>query len=317
MSHTITFEGGDQDIVVVALDSQGKAVIPTTATYGIVYLPVGETDPDREIVASGTAATIDPASAVTTADAGLGSANTRRVELPVAGFEANRQYLIRDPDGKTELIRVKSVSTAGPHLDLWYDIPSRFVTGSTVEGVEITASFPSAEAADEEHFEDGGGPYRITWAFGGGFATTPVHEMIFVERTQVRPLNIEQRMIQVDPKIVRRSANGGYSVQQAVAAAYEDHRAWLNAHDLDVHEFAGDRTARRALVYDALFRFYSVIATGEVDLAKRDAYREERDMHRANLTTGQTKKKTVITDRANDQAQAGTSRKYLSPFSLA
>ena len=179
-THRVLHDGGNQTIKTVPYSDQEEPTVVTSATYTIIDLRRGENDSERTIVAS-TAATVDPISTTTTAAAGTGAANKRLLSLTDAtGVTEGSAYVIDSGSGLRELVVVDYIDTN----DVYARDPLRFAyaSGSTFKGVEVSGTFPTAEASDDEALDFGAGPYAVDWVFVGVTPTTK-RELIWIVRS--------------------------------------------------------------------------------------------------------------------------------------
>lgn len=299
-THRVIHGGGSQTLSTVPYSDQDEPKVVTSATYSIVDLRRGEDDSERTIQAS-TAATVDSVSTTTTAAAGTGAADKRLIPLTSAtGVAEGTHYVIDSGSGLRELVLVDYIDS----LNVYARDPLRFAyaSGSTFKGVEVSGTFPSAEAADDESLEDGGGPYAIDWVFVG---VTPAYkrELVWVVRSDNKyyaavsdVMMLDQTVANVTRDVVR--------LEICVAQAHRDFRAALRERGVDMDDYHGGENARDAVTYRAAAIARSHMRSPrDVEIA-----REYNAIYRgkvANITPAGT----VITDKDNDDAPSGSTRK--------
>jgi len=310
-THTVIYQGGDQSISTVAYNAQGEPVQPTSATYHIVDLRRGEESTERDIVASGTAATVDSVSTTTTADAGPSEDDDRAVTLTsVAGVTEGTRYLL-EQDGRRELLEADRISGLVAYGRDRLRLP--FSTGASFLGVEVTATFPSAEAADEQAFDDSGGPYAIDWTFVGG--GEPKREIIWLKRRDDPVFGTVEGMTRRD-QLVGRETGDPIDLRVALKAANDDLAA-------DLRNLGHDPTRLNARTLDLMAEYLACAkvrcewAAGQgaqAELLEMAKKHEERYQHLLNaLTQGRAPEGTVKTNE-DDAAEAGTTTEFGSWF---
>lgn len=153
--HQLIYGGGDQVLRTVPLNRHARPTPVTTCTFKILDLRLGEDDPLR-VIAEGNA-TLDATSTTTTAPCGLGTANARKIPVTsVVGFSQGRQYLVTHTDGTRELVLLEAVGVG--YLTPRNELARKFDTGVIVRGIEVSCTFPTLEAANEDKFKDGADP---------------------------------------------------------------------------------------------------------------------------------------------------------------
>lgn len=249
MAHVVIYEGGAQTIKTIALDENNEPKVPSVATYAIVNLRYHEDDASRTVVAAGTAATIDSASTTTDASSGRGTADPRKVSVAdVTGFAEGSQYLITASNGRAEIFRVDHIDTSGNDLYADSELAALYASGSTVTGIEVSATFPSAEAADENEFDDDV-RYAIDWTFTG-VTPTRARELIQVRRTAQRVYATIEDVRTIDASLAPYTEDR-LKLERVLVQAHRDFRRRIRAHGIDPDRYYGDETARDAIAYRA------------------------------------------------------------------
>ena len=306
MRHEILYSGGAQSIYHVPRDRDARASYVASATYQIVDLTRGEDDPDREIVAAATAATVDSTSTTTDAAAGPGQSDARVIPVTSeAGFTVGHVYQISQDD-TSEVFQVAGTETGS--LLAQHGLRNDYTTGATVRGIELAASFPSGEAADETDMKAGGGPYAVIWDYTiAGREYNPLEE-IWVLRYSVQPIITETDVLRAWP-LANDLARGRGSVVEAISVATEDFIARLEASGRKPELFHHSIVAR-VCVREKALAFLKRWQKQDEDADRHDeAY--ARLMN--DLTTGQFPERTAEVDHATATADKGGDKGYGMP----
>lgn len=151
----------------------------SSATYSIEDLSKADTDAAR-VLASG-AATVASWSVTSSATAGSTQANGARVATAsTTGATVGAPASITAPDGTGEIFEVAAVST-GAYLEAEADLAGVYPTGSTVQGILVSASVPDdlgGSAADEENLLEQERPLRVVWTYTIGALTIRAQDRI-------------------------------------------------------------------------------------------------------------------------------------------
>lgn len=160
IAHSVRFGQGAQTLRFVPIDRAGRPVRVTSATYVIVDIDEGEDSPDREI-ASGSAA-ISAVSTTLSVAGGVGTANPRALTL-ASGTDVTegRQYLLSTAIGRNLVTVDSAVTTA---IQLKNPPTIAFPSGAAFQAIELEATFPLAEANDEDALSDGR-TYQVVWTY--------------------------------------------------------------------------------------------------------------------------------------------------------
>lgn len=244
----VLFGAGAQSLRVVPVDQLGRPRVVSAATYGISDLRRPEDDTEREVVASGTAATVDSVSTTTAAAAGFGTANPAKVALTsTVGITVGRRYLLRAAAGGEELVTVEEI---GSGFVIVGEIAKTFASGSTFLGIEVTATFPADEANDEDEVEDGGGPYSLDLVFTG---CTPARQrfLVWLDRTTFRVPATVDDILELDQTLA--SAVGRrVKIERALSRAAKDMQTELMLAGVDASRYLLGDSGRDYCTYRAL-----------------------------------------------------------------
>lgn len=244
MFHSVIFNQGAQTVKSVPFED-GRPVVVASATYKIVDLRKSDEDSDRDVVAS-TAASVDSYSGTTQAIAGAGAADPTRIDLDdVTGLAVGSRYLLTAA-GDQQLVELRSVDSGNNYAYTTAPITDQFASGATLSGIEVSGTFPSAEAADELRLEAGGGPYAVDWSFNG--VPGPVRELIWLRRHARTPMITVDDVDTLDAQLVRVTGNL-FSIDKLIEQGERDFNAELLAAGIHPERFHGTELARNAVTY--------------------------------------------------------------------
>lgn len=297
-THRIYYGKGAQTLTTVP-HRDGQPVIVASATYGINDVRHGETSSDYEVVAAGTAATVDPLSTTLLGKVGRNAEDRKAIPLTSsAGVLAGHCYLISSlATGAVELVKIAAVvseNLARAHNEVRGD----FATGSTFKGVEVSATFPSDPSADDDNLD--GEPWVIVWQFAG--ITSPIRESIHLERGEEAQLATLADLLELDPYL---SVQGGDRISPALALAraHRDFRTDLQLAGASESDVLAGTIGRDAVVYRAAQLCLHHSDT-ESDQAKAESYGQRYQELRAALQVGSKKPQVVVLDKSETNAVA-------------
>jgi len=301
--HQIIYSGGAQTISTVPVNRHARPTAVTTATFRIVDLRLSEDDPLR-LIASGNA-TIDATSTTTTAACGLGTANARKIPLTsVVGFSQGKHYLITHGDGTRELVLCEAVGTN--YIIPRNEISKRFESGVTVKGIEVSATFPSLEAAKEESLQDSGGPYAVDWSWD--LDPSPKREIIFLVRRADGLVITEEELLALDPSLAPTTGQRT-SLATAIRQAAMEVRAMCQMSQVDPDNFHGGATLKLATTYRAAWHVLKQLP-GEQNVARTALYKEESQKYLDSVLVGRSPEKSVKVNPSTDTTNAGSDKTY-------
>lgn len=291
-THRVYYAKGTQTIRTVP-HRAGRPVRVASATYGIFDVRFAEDSDEHELVAAGTAATLDSASTTTTALAGRRAADRRSLTVSSsAAFTAGRTYLLEASDGRAELVRIAAIPS-GTVMLAATEIVGDYATGSTLRGVEVAATFPSSAADDELKLD--GMPWIVAWAFPD---LPPLRESIHLERGEEMQLATLDDLAQLDPMIVRV---GGDRIEPALALAqaHRDFRTDLRIAGANEADFIAGPIGRDAVVY--LAGYHALKGSNDESASRRaEAYKARYTELRAALQVGRDKPEVVALERKQE-----------------
>lgn len=223
-THVVIYGEGDQTITTVPTTAEGEPLLdPSSPQARIVSLLYTEDSSDRDIVAK-AAVTPDATTDTTTAACGTETANSRRIPVGTPGnFSEGSSYALVSTTGEAIEIIVDHVDGSYVYTDS--EIRGNFPSGSTLRGFQISVTFPTAKANDEEYFDiHRDVPFAVDWFLGSG----PVRELIYFrrapERVYARPADVELLDITVG-KLNQRNDK----IEKALEQAHRDFRRLLRA----------------------------------------------------------------------------------------
>lgn len=294
----VTYNGGAQLVRVVPVDIGGKPVRVTSATYAISDLRRSIGSTDREVVAAGTAATLDTYSQTTTATAGLATADPRLVTVAsTVGVSAGHRLMVTNPKGDRELLTVDSVTATTVRARA--DLSKNYPIGSTLAGVELVCTFPEDEAADESALIDGGGPYALDLAIVGSDRPA-MRVFLEVVRSRSLPLCNLEDLAELDP--VAASIGGDrLDPYTAIRIASRDLEVELRLAGIDPSYSHFAEASRVAACYLAAWHALK-IAKGEQVQARAAEYRERARLLINSMIGARNTVGAVQTSRSTDMA---------------
>lgn len=304
--HQIIYGAGSQTIRTVPVNRHGRPTVVTACTYRIVDLRRGEDDAEREVVAAGTAATIDTTSTTSSAACGRGTQYARRI--PVAsttGFVAGRRYLITLADGTREMWVCEGIGTG--YLIPRDELSRQYASGATVRGLEVSGVFPSGTADDETHIEDGeGGPYAVDWSWD--LDPSPRRELIWIIRQPDSLLVTEEEVLAIDPTLTATTGSR-VSLATAIRQASMEVRVHLQLHQIDPDNFHAGAALKLAVAYRAAWHIVR-LQKGDENQERSQVYKDESQKLMDSITIGIPPEKSVKVSPSTDTAPGGTSRPY-------
>lgn len=289
-AHRVYYGKGAQALVTVP-HRDGRPVRVTAGTFGIFDARYGDGSGDHVLVAAGTAATVDAASTVLTARAGRGAEDRRTLTVvSTADFAEGHMYLLAGADGRAELVTVAAIASATVARTA-SEVRGDFGTGSTLRGVEVSATFPGTAADAEANLD--GLPWVVVWTFVG---LPPLREMVHLERGEEAQLATLADLLQLDPMV---PLVGGDRVDPAaaLARAHRDLRTDLRLAGAAEADLLVGPVGRDAVVYRAA---YLVMHHGDDAASERKAadYLARYNELRAALVIGAKKPEVVALSKA-------------------
>lgn len=309
--HEVYYGGGDQSLVHIPL---ARA---SSATYAIEDLTESDDSAARFLVAAATAATVDSYNQTLSAAAGPGEADPRLVTI-TAGVAptVGRRYVLESADGRSELVTCVGGTTTT--VRLLAPLSGRFASGSTIRGVQVSGTFPSAAAADEDRFESDE-PCRITWTYMMRGLVWVVDELVRLTRSRAEARHIADVCAALQEgwaELVMQASPTSSTLEQIVRYSARRLDGRLRSKRIEPAEFFSG-----AQGFDVLLQ-RSVLHMADLGFFPKsrnpDAFREEQRKEFAllwdGLTTGTTGQGTTDVDRVTDTAAAGPSRVRRNPF---
>lgn len=308
--HEVIFASGAQDLVHV------PPARVTSATFAIEDLTQSDDSSTRFIVAAGSVATIDTYDVAITAQAGRGRPDPRLMTHAGATATVGRDYFIETAGGAFEKFTCDEATSttilAGGALSGLY------ASGSHVRGAQISASFPSLNAGDEDLF-DGDPPLRVRWTYVLSGTVWRVDEIIRLVRAPSgqRALGaVEAALRQGWPELVGAAGSHGNRIRDMVARVSSRLDARLRGRGINPETLMAGGLGFELLLQRCVLQ----LAEDGFHPKTRDAqlYVDEQAREFVRLweamTVGTSAEGAADIDRDRDMAAAGTSRKVRSPF---
>jgi hypothetical protein len=303
--HEIYRGQGDQSLVHV------PPFRVSSATYVIEDLTVGnENDPNR-VIGSG-AATVDTLSELLTATSGATTTDSRRINVVAPAAEAGHFYCVEAADGQQETHRLEGVAgtyvTAAGYLSSSYGVTAR------LRGIEISATFPAAAAARAELQEEER-PLRVVWSYSIGGQLVQAREAVRVLRagsaTRAYLGRVEAMLREDWPELVTAIGPHASAVKNLVRSCDRELTAKLRLRGIAPDTFLAGDQGLEALLARCVWRFGErghAPASTDIERWTEDAKRNYLNLWKAVTQEG-AGKDTTETDRADDQAAAGSGTK--------
>lgn len=287
--HTIYFEKGAQALVTVP-HRGGAPVRVTAGTFEIVDTRYSVDSDEHVIVAAGTAATVDALNTTLTAKAGRNAADRRALTVTsTTGLVVGAQYLLESVSGQAELVRI-AAAPSGTLARTTQEIRGDFATGTTLRGVQVSATFPAPPAADEDNLDDGA--FMVIWTFAG---FPPIREPIYIERGEEAQLATLDDLRELDPML---SVTGGDRIDPAAALsrAHKDLRLDLQMAGVEEADLLAGTLGRDAVCYRAA---YLAVQHGDDPVSERKAadYKARYLEIRGAIVVGAKKPGVVALDK--------------------
>jgi hypothetical protein len=305
MRHYVTHDGGDQTIYHVPLDRHVRASVVASATYAIADARKHEDDAERTVQAS-TAASVDATSLTLSAASGPSATNPRRIQLgALTGLVEGHQYMLVGAGGLTELITLDYLDTANNYAYAKHDIRNAFATSDTLQGVEISGTFPTLEAADDDALSGGGGPYIVSWVYTiDGTEYLPADDL-YIRRYTTEGMCSEEDVLQAYPRMASRS-RGVSDIADGIASATKHIQAEL-ANAGVKPEMISSHTLNIAATYKTiafLLRWMRSDA-GDADDADVVYYEQQFDELMRSALNGAPPSRTTVIDPDDLSANPG------------
>lgn len=305
--HRVYFGKGAQTLRSVP-HRDGRPTLVASATYGIFDSRYGDGSSEYEVVAAGTAATVDSFNQTLTAKSGRNAADKRSILVGnTTGLVAGHQYLLQATDGRQELVRLASVVSATRVLTE-AEISGDYPTGSSLKGIEVSATFPGDPAADDANLD--GQAWIIEWSFTGFIS--PIQESIFLERGEEALLATLSDLLELDPHIAAQDGDRK-EASLALARAHRDFRTDLMLAGASEADIKAGPIGRDAVTY--LAAYHALKHANEPSAERRaESYMQRYQELRQALQTGAKKPQVVTLDKETGSATDTNPVKLFRPF---
>lgn len=309
--HEILRDGGDQTLTHVP---------PTrvaTATYVIEDLTL-DTDNAARILASGSA-TVDSLSETTIAASGVGQTNPRRIAITNSTAVAGRTYEIVSDDGTTERLRCDAVTTSAVLTS--GRMSGLYPVGSSLQGIELRATFPTASAANDDLADDER-PLRVVWTYTYAGRTVRVPELVRIVRQSADPTPYlaaaETRLRETWPELVAQLPARGNSLALLVRGEGTALAAKLRVQGLDPAGFLMGDPGMECLVLSCVWKFgkmgFSPRGWDSCDQWAEESKRDFLNMWNATTANGGPGLDAAGVDRVTDTAATGHRPRHSMKF---
>ena len=253
----------------IPIDHTGRPRIVSSATFAIDDLRYSEDSPDRAID-SGAATIGTVNTAITVAAGPLASDADLLVVTANTNIAVGRPYLIVATSGDQEMTSVRAIDTLNVYTH--HDIRSDYAVGALLRSVEITATFPLAEANDDVQIEAAPHPYQVTWTYTIDSDVYVAPVLHWLARTTDAPIVSELDVLRAMPTIGAR-LRGRASIADAIAVATEDYRADILSSGRFPNDFRGSSIASVAIRDRALEYALRWCGPAQHDVAEADKFR--------------------------------------------
>lgn len=305
-THRVYFGKGAQTLTTIP-HRAGSPLRVASGTYSILDTRYGVDSDEHEVVAAGTAATVDATSTTLIARAGRVAADRRAITLTsTTGVTAGHQYIVTNPAGAVELVRIDAVVSATV-LRTATEVRGDFATGSTFKGIEVTGTFPADPAADEDNLDQES--FLVVWTLPG---LPPLRESVFVERGEEGLLATLDDLTELDP-MIPLAGGDRVSPATALARAHKDFRTDLQLADVSEADLLTGPIGRDAVTYRAAFL---VFQHGDDPVSERKAkgYEARYQQLLNGIIVGAKKPGVVALDKREESAQASNPATLLWGF---
>jgi hypothetical protein len=289
--------------VVFGVTGQPLVHVPTvpvsgTPTYVIENTEQGPDSNERELDSGN--ADVDGLSLTLDDDAGQGTANPRRIPVATVGAAAvGTVYAVVAADGRVEPFTCEAVGA--DYLEAGNPLSGSYTTNDTVVGLQLSADFPDAEAADEDLYDDDP-PLRVSWTYTVRGGSVTVHEPIRLVRNkgEWRYLGTAEQALRSDwPELVMQAGRHHNAVRDVVRYAARRLQSRLRSRGVSPGDFlAGDKghelLVARAALHMADSGFHPRTRDAEAFRVER---RDEFNVLWTDLIVGHPGRDVVEVDR--------------------
>ena len=293
--HRVYFNKGAQALTTIP-HTAGSPVRVASATYEIIDTRYGVDSDEHVVVAAGTAATVDATSTTLTARAGRGAGDRKLVTVvSTAGVTTGHQYVLTSTVGAVELVRVVEVVSATV-LRTAAEIRGEYLTGSTLKGIEVSATFPADPAADEDNLDHDA--WAVIWTLPG---LPPIRESVFLEHGEEGQLATLDDLAELDP-MIPLAGGDRVSPATALARAHKDLRVDLQLAGVNESDLLAGPIGRDAVAYRAAMLCFSH-DDSDVGREKKKDYHQRYQQLLNGLIIGAKKPQVVALDKVDETAQ--------------
>lgn len=303
MSHRVLYGEGAQTLRFIPIGPDGRPNRVTSATYRIDDMRWSTDGAERVVVAAGTAAVLSAASATLSSAGGANASNPQRLHVDnVTSFVDGRRYLLSTADGSSrEVIQCSGIDAgATRYIFSLHDIQGIYPVGSTLQAIELEATFPALEANDETEVEEGGGPYQVLWDFSVAGRAYLVPQEIWLVRYSVQPWIDETDVLMAYPVLAQRVRNRA-TVQKAISTATADVVAQLEGARLNPEEWRLSTQGKVAVRDRSIQYLLMWQQTGDDDL-RAERWNQSYLATMQNILVGHPGRVVRIDGRSDEQS---------------
>lgn len=299
----IVYGGGDQELIHL------PPLRVASATYYVEDLHEDEDGTDREIV-SPTAATVDSFSTTTDAACGRDSSDPRLVPVTDESGATVGNHVQVSSFAGTETRKIEASDTG--QLRVNRPLHVAHPSGATVQGIEVSGTFPSASAANDDLFEQNR-VLEVTWVYTLQGEVVYASEQIRMVRRRWRYAvsgDVESTLRATHSSLVQQLEPYGGNLREVIEDAADEIVWKLSQRGLPVSQYMTGRTGFRLVKAKAL----ELIAENGIHPPNFDpqSYLDHMAGHVAramNALHGKQPLDTADIDRESDTVAANRSKR--------
>ncbi len=308
-AHKIVFGAGAQELSFV------PTIRVDAATFIIEDFAQQSTGSSERVLSSGNA-TLDPLDTTVDVTSGPGQADPTKVFVAsTTHVTASHRYVISHVDDAAQ----ETFTVVGVNLDNYILIDSpllrSYPTGSAVQGIRFTATFPASNANDDNlmRLEN---PMRIIWTSSLSGTLSRAQDQITILRTTTGDLNIDDVMARISAAWPDYSTrfSGGFKLKAAVNEARIEIESRLKGKSTRPEEFLMGQQGQSMLYWRTMMHLAMFgDAPGNVNTDDFfDKCKMQFEDVWGDLNTGEPGEEVAEIDRSNDIARANENVQYRS-----
>ncbi len=293
------YSASTQTLRRVPMGMDGRPILLPTDTTVTVTIRDARESTDEDPISTQSVTRADVTGTLTGAS-GYGQADPRAIAAPDTGLEEGRAYLLQGADGTSEMFVLETSQAAVQYART--HLRGRYAASDTVTLLELVASIPGLAGNDNENLRRGAGPFLATWSFTHDGQSYQLTDTFFLDRYSLEPPIDEAYMLQAAPMLADRLRDRARP-SDAIAVAYQDAVAEIEAADKDPSTFFPSTTFRVAVRHGAIAYAYDWVSSAPEDLARAEAHRSLFNAKMRTILTGQAPARTVQLDRVDETAK--------------